>query len=164
MRFGPRRTLIPGVCGIVVALLLFARAPVDGNYLTDLLPPLLIIGVGVGTAFPSIMTLAMSGATKRDSGLASGLVNTSMQVGGAIGLAVLATLATERKESLLDSGASQASALTSGFHLAWVVGAVLAAGAVAIAVFVLRSPPMPAAEPEAEAERAREGEPAVDVI
>ena len=98
MRFGPRTTLIPGVCLVVVALLLFARTPVDGNYLTDLLPPFLLIGVGVGTSFPAIMTLAMSGATPEDSGLASGLVNTSMQVGGAIGLAVLATLSTERTQ------------------------------------------------------------------
>ena len=99
MRFGPRTTLIPGVCAVVVALLLFARTPVDGNYLTDLLPPFLLIGVGVGTSFPAIMTLAMSGATPSDAGLASGLVNTSMQVGGAIGLAVLATLSTERTRS-----------------------------------------------------------------
>src|SRR5262249_50885905 len=90
MRFGPRATLIPGVCMVVVALLLSARTPVDGDYLVDLLPPFLLIGVGVGTAFPAIMTLAMSGATPQDAGLASGFVNTSMQVGGAIGLAVLA--------------------------------------------------------------------------
>jgi EmrB/QacA subfamily drug resistance transporter len=138
MRFGPRRTLIPGVCLTVVALLLFARTPVDGNYLTDLLPPLLLIAVGMGSSFPAIMTLAMSGATPEDSGLASGLVNTSMQVGGAIGLAVLATLSTERTQSLLDDGVSNASALTSGYHVAYLIGAGLAAIAVAIAVFVLR--------------------------
>jgi EmrB/QacA subfamily drug resistance transporter len=138
MRFGPRRTLIPGVCMTVLALLLFARTPVDGNYLTDLLPPFLLIGVGMGSAFPAIMTLAMSGATPEDAGLASGLVNTSMQVGGAIGLAVLATLSTERTQHLVDSGVSNASALTSGYHLAYLVGAGLAAVAVAVAVFVLR--------------------------
>jgi MFS family permease len=138
MRFGPRRTLIPGVCLTVVALLLFARTPVDGNYLTDLLPPFLLIAVGMGSSFPAIMTLAMSGATPEDSGLASGLVNTSMQVGGAIGLAVLATLSTERTQELLDSGASNASALTSGYHVAYLIGAGLAAIAAAIAVFVLR--------------------------
>jgi EmrB/QacA subfamily drug resistance transporter len=152
MRFGPRTTLIPGVCMVVVALLLFARTPVDANYLTDLLPPFLLIGVGVGTSFPSIMTLAMSGATLEDSGLASGFVNTSMQVGGAIGLAVLATLSTERTQSLLDDGVSHASALTSGYHVAYLIGAGLAAIAVAIAVFVLRAPrpeAMPAGrEPE----------------
>ena len=92
----------------------------------------------MGSAFPAIMTLAMSGATPEDSGLASGLVNTSMQVGGAIGLAVLATLSTERTQSLLDDGVSNASALTSGYHVAYLIGAGLAAIAVAIAVFVLR--------------------------
>jgi EmrB/QacA subfamily drug resistance transporter len=159
MRFGPRTTLIPGVCAVVVALLLFARAPVDGNYLTDLLPPFLLIAVGVGTAFPAIMTMAMSGATPSDAGLASGLVNTSMQVGGAIGLAVLATLSTERTQSLLDGGTSELSALTSGYHLAYLIGAGLAAIAVAIAVFVLRQPEMPsgAGEPGPEAERGQPG-------
>ncbi|MGN6557277.1 MAG: MFS transporter [Solirubrobacterales bacterium] len=140
MRFGPRTTLIPGVCLVVVALLLFARTPVEGDYLTDLLPPFLLIGVGVGTSFPAIMTLAMSGATPEDAGLASGLVNTSMQVGGSIGLAVLATLSTERTNSLLGDGHSQAQALTSGYHVAYLIGAGLAAVAVAIAVFVLRAP------------------------
>jgi EmrB/QacA subfamily drug resistance transporter len=153
MRFGPRATLIPGVCMVVVALLLFARTPVDANYLTDLLPPFLLIGVGVGTSFPALMTLAMSGATPEDSGLASGLVNTSMQVGGAIGLAVLATLSGERTDALLGDGESQAQALTSGYHVAYFVGAVLAAIAVAIAVLVLRTP-----QP-GEAAAAAEGEP-----
>jgi EmrB/QacA subfamily drug resistance transporter len=153
MRFGPRTTLIPGVCLVVVALLLFARTPVEGDYLTDLLPPFLLIGIGVGTSFPAIMTLAMSGATPEDAGLASGLVNTSMQVGGSIGLALLATLSTERTNSLLADGEGQLQALNSGYHLAYLIGAGLAAIAVAIAVFVLRAPepaPMPAhgMEPE----------------
>ena len=149
MRFGARNTVIPGISLVVVALLLFARAPVDGNYLTDLLPPFLLIGVGVGTSFPGIMTLAMSGATPQDAGLASGLVNTSMQVGGAIGLAVLATLSTQRTENLLSEGVSNASALTSGYHLAYLVGAGLAAIAVAIAVFVLKPIPAPSGAPGA---------------
>jgi EmrB/QacA subfamily drug resistance transporter len=148
MRFGPRTTLIPGVSLVVFALLLFARTPVDGSYVTDLLPPFLLIGIGVGTSFPAIMTLAMSGATPEDAGLASGLVNTSMQVGGSIGLAVLATLSTERSNSLIDSGTGQLQALTSGYHVAYLVGAGLAAIAVAIAVFVLRAP-RPQAMPEA---------------
>jgi EmrB/QacA subfamily drug resistance transporter len=157
MRFGPRTTLIPGVCLVVVALLLFARTPVDGNYLTDLLPPFLLIGVGVGTSFPAIMTLAMSGATPEDAGLASGLVNTSMQVGGSIGLAVLATLSTERTSSLVADGEGQLQALNSGYHVAYLIGAGLATIAVAIAVFVLRSP-QPQAMP-AGAEAVPEGEP-----
>ncbi|HEU4704789.1 MAG TPA: DHA2 family efflux MFS transporter permease subunit, partial [Sphingomicrobium sp.] len=159
MRFGPRRTLIPGVCLVVVALLLFAtRTPVDANYLTDLLPPFLLIGVGVGTSFPAIMTLAMSGATPQDSGLASGFVNTSMQVGGAIGLAVLATLSAERTSSLEAGGTVEAQALTSGYHLAYLIGAGLAAIAVAIAVFVLREQKAPAVAPAGEA-GAAPGEP-----
>ncbi|HEU4906535.1 MAG TPA: DHA2 family efflux MFS transporter permease subunit, partial [Solirubrobacterales bacterium] len=85
MRFGPRNMLIPGMVLISLSLLLFARTPVDGAYLADLLPPLLLIGVGIGISFPSLMTLAMSGATPEDAGLASGVVNTSAQVGGAIG-------------------------------------------------------------------------------
>jgi EmrB/QacA subfamily drug resistance transporter len=160
MRFGPRTTLIPGVCLVVVALLLFARTPVDGNYLTDLLPPFLLIGVGVGTSFPAIMTLAMSGATPEDAGLASGLVNTSMQVGGSIGLAVLATLSTERTNSLLDEGESLVSALNSGYHVAYLIGAGLAAISVAIAIFVLRAPAPEEMPAHAEAEPAGEGEPA----
>ncbi len=138
MRFGPRMVVIPGFILVTIALLLFARTPVDGNYLTDLLPPFLLIGIGVGTSFPAIMTLAMSGATPQDAGLASGLVNTSMQVGGAVGLAVLATLSTERTEKLEAAGHSAASALTSGYHLAYLVGAGLAFVTVLIAIFVLK--------------------------
>ena len=158
MRFGPRTTLIPGVCLVVVALLLFARTPVDGNYFTDLLPPFLLIGIGVGTSFPAIMTLAMSGATPEDAGLASGLVNTSMQVGGSIGLAVLATLSTERTNALLADGEGQLEALNAGYHVAYLIGAGLAAAAVAIAIFVLRAP-APGAMPAHGAETAGEGEP-----
>jgi len=140
MRFGPRNTLIPGVSLVVIALLLFARTPVDGNYVTDLLPPFLLIAIGVGTSFPSIMTLAMSGATPEDAGLASGLVNTSMQVGGAVGLAVLATVSAERTKSLEAGGEAVKAALNGGYHVAYLIGAGLAATAVAIAVFVLRAP------------------------
>jgi len=140
MRFGPRNILIPGFILVTIALLLFARTPVDGNYVTDLLPPFLLIGIGIGTSFPGIMTLAMSGATPQDAGLASGLVNTSMQVGGAVGLAVLATLSTERTEKLEAAGHSVASSLTSGYHLAYLVGAGLAFASVLTAIFVLKQP------------------------
>ena len=119
---------------VVVALLLLARTPVDATYAIDLLPAMILFGLGAGLGFPSLMTLAMSGATPSDSGLASGLVNTSVQVGGAIGLAVLATFATERTEALLADGESAASALNSGYHLAYLIAAGLVLVAIAIAV------------------------------
>ena len=150
MRFGPRNVLIPGMALTAAALLLFARTPVDGSYVPDLLPPLLLMGVGIGISFSSLMTLAMSSATPRDAGLASGIVNTSAQVGGAIGLAVLATLAAERTSSMEDAGASVNAALNSGFHLAYLVAAGLVGVALAIAIFVLRSVPAP--DPAAMAE------------
>jgi MFS family permease len=139
MRFGARATLLPGMVSIAAGLLLFARTPVDGNYLTDVVPAVVLIGLGAGLSFPSLMSLAMSGATQSDSGLASGLVNATVQVGGAVGLAVLATLATERADGLRVDGESATSALNSGYHLAYVVGAVLVAGAFAVALTVLRS-------------------------
>jgi EmrB/QacA subfamily drug resistance transporter len=139
MRFGPRRVLIGGLGLLLVAILLFSRTPVDGNYLTDLFPALFIFGAGAGVAFPALMMLAMSGATPQDAGLASGLVNTTGQVGGAIGLAVLATLSTERTAKLLADGESQAAALTGGFHLAYLIGAGAALLALIAAVTILRS-------------------------
>jgi EmrB/QacA subfamily drug resistance transporter len=158
LRYGPQATLVPAMAFIVAGLLLLARTPVDANYAIDLLPPMILIGLGAGLGFPSLMTLAMSGATASDSGLASGLVNTSVQVGGAIGLAVLATLATERTDGLLADGESAAVALNSGYHLAYLIGAGLVLVAIAVAVSVLRSPvPEAAAEPVTEV-RAEPGE------
>ncbi len=141
MRFGPRNVLIPSLVLIGAGLLLFARTPVDGTYFTDVMPPMILIGLGVGACFPALMMLAMSGATMEDSGLASGLVNTSAQVGGAIGLALLATLATERTNGLLADGESANAALNSGFHLAYLIGAALVAVSLVVAVAVLRSEP-----------------------
>jgi EmrB/QacA subfamily drug resistance transporter len=155
MRFGPRTTLIPSLVLIGTALLLLARTPVDGVYLRDLMPPMVLLGLGAGLAFPSLMTLAMSGATQSDSGLASGLVNTSVQVGGAIGLAVLATLASERTTTELAGGASHAAALNSGYHLAYLIGAALVGAALVVALAVLRAPAPHSAEAAAP------GDPAV---
>jgi EmrB/QacA subfamily drug resistance transporter len=154
MGFGPRATLIAGLVSAGVGLLLFARAPVDGRYVADIMPVMLLLGTGAGLSFPALMTLAMSGATQSDSGLASGLVNTTTQVGGAIGLAVLATLATERTDVLRADGASTASALNSGYHLAYLIGVVLIGVAIVVAVGVLRSavPATTGVEADAEAE------------
>jgi EmrB/QacA subfamily drug resistance transporter len=160
MRFGPRNVLITGLGFLLVAMLLFLRTPVDGNYLTDLFPTMLFFGFGAGVAFPALMMLAMSSATPQDAGLASGLVNTAGQVGGAIGLAVLATISTERTDSLLAEGKSMAEALNDGFHLAYLVGAAATAVAILTAVTVMRSQ-SPAAMAAAHGEAAH-GEPAYD--
>jgi len=124
---------------IAAGLVLFARAPVGGDYVTDVLPGMVLLGLGAGVSFPSLMTLAMSGATPSDAGLASGLVNTTLQVGGAIGLAVLATLATTRTQHLLSGGDGSASALTGGYHLAFIVAAGLVVAALVVAITVLSS-------------------------
>jgi MFS family permease len=153
MRFGARATLLPGLAMIVVGLVLFAQAPVDADYLVDVLPSMVLLGVGAGLSFPSLMTLAMSGATQSDSGLASGLVNTGQQVGGALGLAVLATLSTTRTDELLRDGESTASALTDGYHLAFMIGAGLVVAAIVVALTVLRGGAAEGAE-EPEAVRA----------
>ena len=145
MGVGPRRALVAGLVCACAGLLLFARAPVDGSYLTDVFPVMLLLGFGAGLSFPSLMTLAMSGASRSDSGLASGLVNTTVQVGGAIGLAVLATVASEHTNALRASGESAAAALNAGYHLAFLIGAALVGAAIAVALVVVRSPrPEPA--------------------
>jgi len=137
-RFGERTVLLFGLGLVFVGLLLFMRAPVDGTYLEHLLPVMLPLGIGVGLSFPALMTLAMSGATPDDAGLASGLVNTTAQVGGALGLAVLATTSTSRTSTLLAQGVPTAQALTSGFHLAFGIAAGLVALALVVAVTVVR--------------------------
>ncbi len=145
MRFGPRTTLIPALVVMAAGMLLFARTPVDGSYVIDVLPATILIGLGAGLSTPALMMLAMSGATPSDSGLASGLVNTTVQVGGAIGLAVLATLASERT-----GDATSAAALNSGYHLAYLIGAALLGVAVLVALWVLRTPRAPQSEFSAE--------------
>ena len=107
---------MPGLLAIVIGLVWLSRAPVDANYAVDLLPSMLLLGMGAGLAFTPLMTLAMSGATPSDSGVVSGLVNTTQQVGGALGLAVLATLAASHSDSKLADGATEAAALTSGYE------------------------------------------------
>jgi EmrB/QacA subfamily drug resistance transporter len=139
LRFGERATLLPGLVAIAAGLLLFSRISVDGSYLTDVLPAMVLLGTGAGLSFPSLMSLAMSGVTREDAGLASGLVNTTLQVGGAIGLAVLATMSTNRTSDLLGQGASQASALTDGYKLAFLIGAGIAVAAIVVAATVLES-------------------------
>jgi len=137
-RYGGRPVLIGGLSFVAVGLALFTRAPVDASYVVDVLPTMLLFGIGAGLSFPALMTLAMSGASPSEAGLASGLVNTTQQVGGALGLAVLATLSTTRTDELLAAGDSSASALTDGYRLAFVVGLGFVLAAIVIAVRVLQ--------------------------
>jgi EmrB/QacA subfamily drug resistance transporter len=137
-RFGGRATLLAGLVLVAAGLIVFRGAPVNASYLSDLLPAMVLLGTGAGLAFPSLMTLAMAAATEEDSGLLSGLVNTTQQVGGALGLAVLATLSTTRTNTLQSHGESLASSLTGGYHLAFTVGAVLVIAAIPLALVLLR--------------------------
>jgi EmrB/QacA subfamily drug resistance transporter len=160
-RFGARRALLTGLVLVAAGLAVFTRAPVEGSYLADILPPMILLGFGIGVSFPSLMTLAMSGATQQDAGLASGLVNTTAQVGGALGLAVLATLSATRSDDLMASGTNTASALTSGYHLAFLIGAALIAAAFAVGILVLRGGDQAAEEAaESQGERRPDTEPA----
>jgi len=155
MRFGARKTVFPGMGLIALGLALFTRAPVDGTYLSDVLPVMILLGFGIGVSFPALMNLAMSGATQEDAGLASGLVNTTAQVGGALGLAVLATLASTRTHDLTHGGKTVASALTSGYHLAFVIGAALVVAAIGVAATVLEREEPAEQQVAAEAPAAR---------
>jgi EmrB/QacA subfamily drug resistance transporter len=155
-RFGARTLLFPGLTLVAVGLALFTRAPVDGSYLVHVLPVMILLGTGVGVCFPALMTIAMSGATKSDAGLASGLVNTSAQVGGALGLAVLATLSASRTDHLTEQGKSTAAALTGGYHLAFWIAAALVVAAIVVALVVVQPEAKAAEQIEGDAEPAAE--------
>jgi EmrB/QacA subfamily drug resistance transporter len=148
MRYGVRIPLAVGLAAAGLGLLCFARAPVDGSYIVDVLPGMILLGFGAGIAFNPVLFAAMSEVKPEESGLASGIVNTSFMMGGALGLAVLASIAASRTAHLEPGGHPSPAALTSGYHLAFVVGALFAAGAAAIGAALLRSHMAPAHEPE----------------
>jgi MFS family permease len=139
MRFGIRLPLALGLLLAAIGLALFARAPVDGTFAIDVLPGMLLLGLGAGIAFNPVLLAAMSDVAPSESGLASGVVNTAFMMGGALGLAVLASLAAARADALLGSGAALPAALTAGYHIAFAVGAVFAAAAAALAAVLLRA-------------------------
>jgi EmrB/QacA subfamily drug resistance transporter len=138
MRFGIRKPLGTGLVLAAIGLALFVRAPVDGNFVVDVLPSMILLGFGAGMAFNPVLLAAMSDVEPSESGLASGLVNTSFMMGGALGLAVLASLAASRTSALRASGEGALSALTGGYHAAFVVGAIFAAAAAVLGVTLLR--------------------------
>jgi EmrB/QacA subfamily drug resistance transporter len=139
LRFGIRPPLTAGLLLACLGLLLLARAPVDGSFATDVLPSMVLLGLGAGMAFNPVLLAAMSDVEPREAGLASGIVNTSFMMGGALGLAVLASLAASRTDALLAEGESQVAALTGGYHVAFVAGAIFAAAAAALGT-LLRAP------------------------
>jgi EmrB/QacA subfamily drug resistance transporter len=139
MRFGIKTPLVGGLAFYHHALLLFARAPVDGNYFVDVLPGMLALGLGGGITFNPILLAAMSGVQPSEAGLASGVVNTSFMFGGALGLAILASAAASRTESLTSSGHGPLPALNGGYHLAFLIGAAFAVGAALLAAVLIRA-------------------------
>jgi EmrB/QacA subfamily drug resistance transporter len=149
MRYGIRTPLLGGLALMTVALVLLARTPVDGNWLIDILPATLALGLGAGVAFNPLLLAAMSGVAPEEAGLASGVVNTAFMMGGAVGLAALASIADSRTDGLLASGDAQLAALNSGYHAAFVVGALfIAASGVLGAVMLRAAAPTATHEPE----------------
>ncbi len=138
MRYGVRPPLGVGLALAAFGLLLFARAPVDGSFVVDVLPSMILLGLGAGIAFNPVLIAAMSEVDPGEAGLASGVVNTAFMMGGALGLAVLASLAASRTGSLRDDGEAPLAALTGGYHAAFLLGAIFAISAAAIGAVFLR--------------------------
>jgi EmrB/QacA subfamily drug resistance transporter len=154
MRFGIKPPLLVGLGLMTLSLLLFARAPVGGDFVIDVLPATIAVGLGAGIGFNPILLSAMGGVAPEEAGLASGVVNTSFMMGGALGLAVLASLAAARTDNLLASGETSVAALNGGYHVAFLVGALFCAAAAVLAGLLLRSTapaPHGEAEPAADA-------------
>ena len=148
MRFGIKRPIAAGMTLVALGLLLFVRAPVDGNVLIDVVPAMIVFGIGAGLAFNPVLLAAMSDVEQSEAGLASGVVNTAFMMGGALGLAVLASLAASRTNSLRADGESALVALNGGYHLAFAIGALFALAAGVAAIVFLRE-----AKPAHEAAR-----------
>jgi len=138
LRFGLKKPLAAGLLLAAAGLALLVRAPVDGSFATDVLPSMILLGLGAGMAFNPVLLAAMGDVDPAESGLASGVVNTAFMMGGAVGLAVLASVAASRTDTLVAGGSTHVAALTGGYHLAFLLGAVFAAAAAAIGVALLR--------------------------
>ena len=144
MRLGIKTPMLIGFSLFVIGLLLYARVPVDGNYFMDVFPGMIIMGFAGGITFNPILLAAMGDVEPTEAGLASGIVNTSFMMGGALGLAILAAAAASRTDSLVASGDSQLDALIGGYHLAFMLGALFAAAAAVLAAALLKPQPMQA--------------------
>jgi EmrB/QacA subfamily drug resistance transporter len=139
MRFGFRIPLSTGLLVAAAGLVLFARAPVDGSFIVDVLPSMILLGVGAGMAFNPVLLAAMSDVDPSESGLASGVVNTAFMMGGALGLAILVSLASSRTDSLRASAHGPLASLNGGYHAAFLVGALFAAAAAVVGGVLLRT-------------------------
>jgi EmrB/QacA subfamily drug resistance transporter len=146
LRFGTRAPLAIGMSLVAASLALYARVPVSGDYAVDVLPGMILLGLGMGVSLNPMLLAAMSEVEPGEAGLASGIANTSFMMGGALGLAVLASLADARTETLAAAGVDRLAALTGGYHAALAVGSLLAATAAALAALLLR--PSGAAPPD----------------
>ena len=149
-RVGVKPVLAAGMAFMTAGLVLFTQVPVDGSYVTDLLPGFLLLGIGIGFAFVPISIAALAGVQPAEAGLASGLINTSQQIGGALGIAALSTIATSRASDQLAAGVATPNALVDGFTAAFVVGAVIAAAGVVAALTLIRREELAAQAPEAQ--------------
>jgi EmrB/QacA subfamily drug resistance transporter len=138
--FGPPRLLFAGLGLITLALLGLSRLGAGSAYAPDVLVPFLLLGLGAGFAFLPLMTLAMADVPATDAGLASGIVNASLQISAAVGIAALGTIATDRAETMVDDGSGLGHALTAGYTLAWELGALSVLAGIAVAVTLLRRP------------------------
>jgi EmrB/QacA subfamily drug resistance transporter len=153
-RIGVKPVLVVGMVTLTGGLIYFTQVSVGGSYLADLLPGFLLIAVGIGFAFVPISIAALAGVQPAEAGLASGLINTSQQIGGALGIAALSTIATSRTHDALAGGATQASALVTGFHGAFVAGVIIAGLGIVAALTLIRRD---------ELEQSAEAAPALDL-
>ena len=140
-RFGARTALLMGLSSIAFGMLLFARSPIKAEYVADLLLPMILLGLGAGLAFTSLSMLAMADTTASDSGLASGLLNTTTQVGASLGLAILATISSEHARDLIAGGVASSDALSAAYHLTWTISTGLVLVCLGLAAVVLQAPP-----------------------
>jgi EmrB/QacA subfamily drug resistance transporter len=150
MRYGLRAPLATGLGLAGIGLLLLVRAPIDGSYFVDVFPSMVLLGVGAGIAFNPMIIVAMTDVEPERSGLASGLVNTSFMMGGALGLAVLASIAAARTGNALAAGVPQIAALNDGYHAAFAIGAAFALGAAFLGYKILRIPSTASEQGDAE--------------
>jgi MFS family permease len=140
MRYGTKKPLAIGMLFVAAGLVLFALAPADGSFWIHIIPAMSLMGFGAGLAFNPVLIAATSEVPPHESGLASGVLNTAFMMGGSLGLAILASVAAVRSSSLLASGTDQMTALLSGYHMAFMIGAIFAVGAAELAAFYIREP------------------------